>query len=157
MPENQQQIEKKNQAIIQSVAHTMESFAFMEVIISKEKTPYDENLERLRAEILINEPLPGEIRLIMPKDLVLIIAENIYVMEKEDINDELMLDILSEMANVIAGNIMTNLYKKEDSFKLGLPDVGQEAYLDIDLNSDAVEFDMEGHPFWLVLMGEVFS
>ncbi|MGK5092494.1 chemotaxis protein CheX [Deltaproteobacteria bacterium TL4] len=144
--------------VVEVMQESLETIAFMEVISSAAFSPYDESLKRKRAEILIHDPIPGEIILVMPESLVLIIAENVYALEEAKITDELMDDLIAEMINVIAGNLMRKIIPDDQSFQLGLPAVGRNAYLEIkkEINR-TVQFDMEGEAFWMVLRGPVFD
>jgi CheY-specific phosphatase CheX len=142
--------------IVQVIQSSLEEIGFMEILPVEEQSPYDESIDRYRADILIEDPHAGEIQLIMPRTVLEIIAENVYTMEKQEISDEILNDIISEMINIIAGSLMRLWTPPSQIFKLGLPSVGQEAFLQIDITKDSLEFDMEGSPFWLVMRGEVF-
>lgn len=142
--------------IVQVVQSSLEDIGFMEVLPVDDQSPYDESLERYRADILIEEPFAGEIQLVMPKTVLETIAKNVYSIEKQEISEETLNDILSEMINIIAGSLMRLWTPPSQIFKLGLPAVGQEAFLRIDITKDSLEFDMEGSPFWLVMRGDVF-
>lgn len=142
--------------IVQVIQSSLEEIGFMEILPVEEQSPYDESLERYRADILIEEPHAGEIQLIMPKTALQIIAENVYIIEEKDVSEEILNDIISEMINIIAGSLMRLWTSPSQIFKLGLPTVGREAFLQIDITKDSLEFDMEGHPFWLVMRGDVF-
>ena len=106
-------------------------------------------LETMKVFQKVKSPAAGTI--------VEIIAENVYIMEKQDLSDEILNDIISEMINIIAGSLMRLWTPPSQIFQLGLPTVGQESFLQIDINKDSLEFDMEGNPFWLVMRGEVFT
>lgn len=149
--------QKYRQKLVEVVQSSLEEIGFMEILEAPDFSNYDEDIERYRAAILINDPLPGEIRLIMPKNLVQAIGENVYAMEEEELSEELYNDILGEMINVVAGNLMRLWIPGEEGFAMGLPSVGQGTYLKIHTNTNAIEFDMEGTPFWLILLGEMFS
>jgi len=160
VPEKQTSIIPNIQAyrniIVQVVQSSLEEIGFMEILPVQEQSPYDESLYRYRADILIEEPHAGEIQLVMPKTVLETIAENVYIIEKEGVTEDTLNDIMSEMINIIAGSLMRLWTPPSQIFKLGLPAVGQEAFLKIDITKDSLEFDMEGSPFWLVMRGEVF-
>jgi CheY-specific phosphatase CheX len=149
-------IQAYRNTIVQVIQSSLEEIGFMEILPVEEQSPYDESLERYRADILIEEPHAGEIQLIMPKTVLEIIAENVYIIEEKDVSDEILNDIISEMINIIAGSLMRLWTSPSQIFQLGLPTVGQEAFLQIDITKDSLEFDMEGHPFWVVMRGDVF-
>ncbi len=160
MPEKQTSIIPNIQAyrniIVQVVQSSLEEIGFMEILPVQDQSPYDESLDRYRADILIKEPHAGEIQLVMPKTALETIAENVYIIEKEDVTEDTLNDIMSEMINIIAGSLMRLWTPPSKIFQLGLPAVGQEAFLKIDITKDSLEFDMEGSPFWLIMRGEVF-
>jgi hypothetical protein len=142
--------------IVQVVQSSLEDIGFMEILPVEQQSPYDEDLERYRADILIEEPHAGEIQLIMPKTVLETIAENVYSIEKQEVSEDTLNDILSEMINIIAGSLMRLWTPPSQIFELGLPSVGQESFLQIDISKDSLEFDMEGSPFWIVMRGDVF-
>ncbi len=160
VPEKQTSIIPNIQAyrniIVQVIQSSLEEIGFMEILPVQEQSPYDESIDRYRADILIEDPHAGEIQLIMPRTVLEIIAENVYTMEKQELSDETLNDIISEMINIIAGSLMRLWTPPSQVFHLGLPSVGQEAFLQVDISKDSLEFDMEGSPFWLVMRGEVF-
>ncbi len=143
--------------VVQVVQGALEEIGFMEILPAATPSPYDESVDRYRADILVNEPAPGEVRLIMPKPLLEKIAENVYAVEDDNVSEETLNDIMAEMINILAGGLMRLWAPDSQIFQLGLPSVGQEAFLKIDTLTDTIEFDMEGEPFWLVLRGAVFA
>ena len=143
--------------VVQVVQGALEEIGFMEILPAATPSPYDESVDRYRADILVNEPAPGEVRLIMPKPLLEKIAENVYAIEDKNISDEILNDIMAEMINILAGGLMRLWTPASKIFQLGLPSVGQEAFLKIDTLTDTIEFDMEGEPFWIVLRGAAFG
>jgi len=157
MPENTLSIEAYRDEVVQIVQSSLEEIGFMEIIEAEEPSAYDENLNRYRAEILINEPSTGEVQLIMSKELLETIAKNVYAIEPGAIGDEIMNDTMAEMINIIAGGLMRLWTPPAQVFQLGLPSVGKEAFLKIETCSNTIEFDMEGEHFWLVLRGDTFS
>ena len=62
--------------LVDAISETVEKMAFIEVFKADKITPYDEHLVRLRVEILVNSPFPGEIRLILPKSLAVLFSQN---------------------------------------------------------------------------------
>jgi len=156
---------------IDAVVETIENLAFMEVIPENVLTPYDENLERLRAAILINEPFTGELRLIFTKQLIrrMIanacqssdgilpeVCNNIKSTSASDISDKMLEDMLAELVNIIAGRIMKALIPEKLDFKIGLPEIGEDIFLETDGASLCLEFISEGSPFWMVAFGDGF-
>lgn len=145
------------ETLIDAVAETIESMAFLEVLPSEKETPYDEHLVRLRVEILVNAPFPGEIRLVLPRRLAVQFVQNMYSLEKLEVTDEILSDVLGEIVNIIAGRLMADMLPGDQTFQLGLPLIGPDVFLETEASSLAVEFDAEGTPFWVILFGDGFQ
>ena len=159
------------QITIKAVIDTIENMAFMEIIPSNVMSPFDETLESLKAEILINAPFSGELKLILSKTLAKQLASNTYPAEgvsiqegrflSEDINrinmpEEILEDALREIVNIVAGKLMSDLIPDKEGYEIGLPQIGVDAFLGLTGASLCVEFFAEGHPFWLILFGDGF-
>jgi len=140
-----------------AVIETIENMAFVEVAQVEKNTPYDEHMVRLRVEILVNAPFPGEIRLVLPIALAMIFAQNMYNLDEKKITDNLMHDVLGEIINIIAGRLMAEIVPDNQTFQLGLPEIGPDAFLETDASSLAIEFDAEESPFWIILFGDGFQ
>ena len=143
--------------LVNATLETIENMAFMEVVKSDKTTPYDEHLVRLRLEILINKPFPGEMRLVLPMDLAIQFTKNMYNLTEEEITEELMKDVLGELINIISGRLMADLIPEDQTFDLGLPLIGPDVFVQAEASSLAVEFDAEGVPFWIILFGDGFQ
>jgi len=156
---------------INAVIDTLENIAFMEIIPSKLVTPYDEALACLSAEILINTPFSGKLRLVLSKALVKQLVLNSYPSEGieiregqfvfEDINrnqipEDTLEDSLREIVNIVTGRLMTDLIPDNQSYEIGLPEISADAFLGFEGASLCIEFFAEGHPFWLMLFGDGF-
>jgi CheY-specific phosphatase CheX len=143
--------------LVAATLETIENMAFMEVVKSEKATPYDEHLVRLRLEILINKPFPGEMRLILPIDLAIQFTRNMYNLSEEEITENLMKDVLGELINIISGRLMAELVPSDQIFELGLPLIGPDVFVQAEASSLSVEFDAEGIPFWIILFGDGFQ
>ena len=68
--------------------------------------------------------LSGNISVFLTKDLAKIVTANMLMMEPEEItSDGELVDAIGEMANMIAGNIKTHLFKKVPLFDIATPAV----------------------------------
>mgnify|MGYP006287984871 CR=1 FL=1 len=143
--------------IVDATLETIENMAFMEVVKSDKSTPYDEHLVRLRVEILINKPFPGELRLVLPMNLAIQFTKNMYNLGEEEISEELMKDVLGELINIISGRLMAELVPEDQTFELGLPLIGPDVFVQAEASSLSIEFDAEGVPFWIILFGDGFQ
>jgi len=143
--------------LVDATLETIESMAFMEIQKSEASTPYDEHLVRLRVEILINKPFPGEFRLVLPVGLAVQFTQNMYNLEEDEINESLMKDVLGEIVNIISGRLMADLIPEDEIFELGLPLIGPDVFVQTEASSLSVEFEADGIPFWIILFGEGFQ
>jgi CheY-specific phosphatase CheX len=143
--------------LVDATLETIESMTFMEVVKSERATPYDEHMVRLRVEILINKPFPGEMRLVLPRNLAIQFAKNMYNLTESEITEELFRDVLGEIVNIISGCLMAELIPGDQIFELGLPLVGQDVFVQAEASSLSVEFDAEDTPFWVILFGDGFQ
>ncbi len=143
--------------LIDATLETVENMAFMEVVKSEKTTPYNEHLIRLRVEILINKPFPGEMRLVLPMGLAVQFTKNMYNLADEEITEELMQDVLGEIINIISGRLMADLIPGDQMFELGLPLIGPDVFVQAEASSLSIEFDAEGTPFWIILFGDGFQ
>ncbi|MBF0287600.1 MAG: chemotaxis protein CheX [SAR324 cluster bacterium] len=151
--------EKLKTHIINAVSESMEMF-FVDAEHMGEYLDYSEgidwiNMDALYAEILIFFPFSGELRLIMPRQLVVTMAENVYSMEEEP-SEQILDDLIAETLNVIAGRLLASMLPPSERFKFGLPELGEDSFLETDAFSEAVDFDAEGIPLWVVACGEGF-
>jgi len=145
------------QILVDAISETIETMAFIELLKADVITPYDESLVRLRVEILVNAPFPGEIRLVLPKTLAVLFAQNMYSLDEQDVADETIEDVLGEIVNIIAGRLMADILPEDQTFQLGLPLIGPDAFLETEASSLAIEFNAEETPFWVILFGDGFQ
>ncbi|MCP4753427.1 MAG: chemotaxis protein CheX [Proteobacteria bacterium] len=144
------------ETLFDAVSDTIENMAFIEVVKVDKTTPYDEHLVRLRVEILINSPFPGEMRLVLPISLAVLFAQNMYNLEEKEITESLMKDVLGEIVNIMSGRLMAEIIPPDQTFQLGLPQIGPDVFLETEASSLSIEFDAEGTPFWIILFGDGF-
>jgi len=143
--------------ITQVIQEIFEMSAFMDVQLSSEDRPYDNSIERLRADILIFEPLPGEIRLILPRQLLCEITKNINGIQQMP-GEESQIDVLSELINVIAGRVIKFFIRNGEAFGMGFPRTGiYDVFLKTEGSVVNMQFNVEDrHYFWVVLAGQLF-
>lgn len=145
------------EALISAVSDTLEGMAFIEVLKADTITPYDEHMARLRVAILINSPFPGEICMVLPVALASLFVQNMYSIEEQDLTDSIKNDVLGEILNVVAGCLMSRIMPVDQSYQLGLPEIGNDVFLQTELNAKSIEFNAEGYPFWILLVGDTFE
>lgn len=145
------------QAIVTVVVGVMDA-CFIDVeLLNPEQTETIDwlNMTALYADILIETPFPAEVRLIMPNALVSYMAKNLYSLEKEP-ESAILDDLIGETLNIVAGRLMAILVPPDESFSIGLPELGEDSFLDTDTFSFAVDFNAEDYPFWVVVCGQGF-
>lgn len=145
-------IDKLREIIVTAVMETLENMAFMEVIQTDQSEP--ESPDLLKASILVHDPFPGELRLVMPRELAATIAEALYSPTDESEIDKLLLDVLAELLNTIAGRVMAEVVSHEDTFRLGLPETGVGPFAETDLPLVQCAFEVEGDCFFLAACGD---
>ena len=108
-------------AIRKAVVETFEGMAFMEVFSQqpndKQKLPADPR----EVSLAVLEPFKGDFRLCLPKALLILIAETVYAIPAEELNDQVFQDTLFELLNTIAGQTLKEMLSEEQTFLLGLP------------------------------------
>lgn len=145
-------IDKLKEIITNAVMETLENMAFMEVIQIDQSA--SESPDLLRASILVHDPFPWELRLIMPRELAATIAETIYNPGDQQDIDKLLFDVLAELLNTIAGRVMAEVVSHENTFRLGLPETGVGPFAETDLPLVQCAFEAEGDRFFLAACGD---
>lgn len=84
------------------------------------------------ARLLINHPFPGEIVLTVPDEMVLSMAESLFMLSEDEIDAQVKQDVLNEILNTISGRIMAKVTPQDKSFKLGLPEKTLSSFIDDD-------------------------
>lgn len=123
------------QSMINAVSQTLENMAFMEVMEHVDRTYEIPAEELVWNSLLINDPVQGEIRLAMSKDLLGKLAGNIFAIADDEITQSQMDDILNELLNTIVGLFLTNLLSDDQEYKMGLPELGEEGLPEVDANT----------------------
>lgn len=145
---------KLQEIMTNAVIDTFENMAFTEVIRTDQSAPEDPGL--LRANILIHDPVPGELRLVIPHQLATAIAEALYNPTDESELDKLLSDVLAELLNTIAGRVMAEAIP-DQTFRLGLPETVEGSFDETDLPSVQCAFEAEGSSFFLAVCGDALN
>jgi hypothetical protein len=107
-------------AMIEAVQQTLENMVFME-LIEERGTPTNIPVAELTwSSMLINDPVQGEIRLVMPATLLKKISGNVFGIDEEEVTTSQAYDILNELLNTIGGLFMTKLFPNQE-YRIGLP------------------------------------
>jgi hypothetical protein len=103
----------------------------------------------LTVSISVHQPFPGALRLVMPGELVVTIAETLYNPGDPQEIDVILFDVLAELLNTIAGRVLAEVVSHECTFRLGIPETGIESFSENDVPSVQCHFETEGHYFFL--------
>jgi hypothetical protein len=137
---------KVENALIKSVSETMQESAFCDAVV----------VTNYWARLPLMSPYKGAFVLMLPRELALDLAENMLHLPVEDIVDEVLLDVVSEMANTISGSFLRELFD-DVIFELGLPERGVGWP---DLEQEIVAsyvFEVDHHTLSVVLAGNEFT
>jgi len=153
MERNAQELE---QIVGSAAAETLEHMAFMMVEPADPDQPAADLSDAVKASQLILEPHPGELRLIMPRRLAAEIAATMFSCNDSEISDGMLADVVMELLNTMAGDIMKRLLPQDHTFALGLPELGEEAFITNSAPTCCCSFQSQGLTFCLVAFLEPF-
>ncbi|MCW8860131.1 MAG: chemotaxis protein CheX [Deltaproteobacteria bacterium] len=119
-------------AMIKATSQTLENMAFMEAMEHFDQA-YEIPVEEISwTSMLIHDPVQGEVRLAMSKQLLKKLTGNIFAIDEEEITAAQTNDILKELLNTITGLFMTNLLNADQEYQLGLPELGEGELPEVD-------------------------
>jgi len=110
--------------LTQAVSETIENMAFMMVTNEAENPETIKSDECLKTSLLILEPYPGELGLVMSKKLLSKIAVSVYSLGEEEITENILIDVISELLNTITGSLIRRILPDNFEYELGLPESG---------------------------------
>lgn len=148
--------EKLDQEIYSAIATTLENMAFMEVGTEVEEAVRYSAEEFFASRLLIHDPVPGELYLLMPKALLGKIASSVYIMPVEELSEQMLLDLLGELINTVAGLFLNAHLPESQTYKLGLPENLPAGLEDSPFVMKTWEFQTENDLFSLTLAGDGF-
>lgn len=142
-------LDRLQETMVRAVIETLENTAFMEVSQIEQPASAPEKSNMLKVGISVHQPFPGALRLVMPSELVVTIAETLYNPGDQQEIDILLFDVLAELLNTIAGRVLAEVVSHEYTFRLGIPETGIESFAENDMPSVQCNFETEGHYFFL--------
>lgn len=170
-------IERIDELMLQAVADTLENMAFMEVL--RDNGPvaeFDRQFQGkespgesgaggdgdgtgsagncMAADLLIHDPIQGELRLEMSKPLVMKVAAAVFGIPEDDVSEQTMVDIVSEILNTFAGRFMNAILQEDQAFQLGLPEFDQFCREKHDQPKKLWRLRMDGEPLRVLLWGD---
>jgi len=145
--------ENVTQAMSEAVAEIIENMAFMEAPVAKDDQRFAPTDPVFFTRLPIYKPFPAMVGLVMPQDMALNLAGTMMMREFTMEDDEFaVMDVLSELANMLAGSLLTNMLPDPDAFELGLPECRVVTDLD---GAGTGEWD-NGTAYRFVIDDEVF-
>jgi hypothetical protein len=111
------------QAMAEAIAEVLENTAFMDVLPGLPEDDAARNEAVYYTRLPIYKPAPSTVGLVIPLSLALNLANAMLMKECDPDEDEFqVMDVLSELTNMLAGSLLTHLLADLDSFELGLPE-----------------------------------
>ena len=139
-------------AVQQAGGESLENMAFVEALPFTSAGQPGENEKWLWASIGIRQPASGNFVMGMPKPLASMLVSIIYGVDSGS-EDSMERDTVAEVANIMAGRLLSSLLKESVSFQLSPPTVeygtakdkginpGEGLYFQVDDIVFAVWFD----------------
>jgi hypothetical protein len=139
-----------------AVVDTLENMSFLEVL----KAEGDDSLtssavESIAVKQQVLDPVQAEFYLLMPRDLIITIAQMIFTMPREEVSEQQTEDVATELLNTIAGRFLNVFLPTDKSYKLGLPVVQTIADAEQTIWRQKWWFQMEGFSFCFALAGNL--
>ncbi len=110
-------------AMQQAISEVIENMAFLEALPLSEPVEYAPDEAVFFTRLPIYKPYPAMVGLVMPQSMALKLAGSMmmrdFTMEEDEFE---VMDVLSELANMLGGSLLTNLLPNLDAFELGLPE-----------------------------------
>ena len=136
-----------------AVSTTMENMAFAEAVMSE--TDFIPSEGSPCVTLAIAEPFTGSLTMPVSKEFLVHIAEALFSVPVEEIDDAKMKDLLSELLNTIAGSFMTQTLPEDTSFKLGIPEHVLATCLPTSLSAVQWNFTVEENSFSIIASEEL--
>ena len=145
--------ETLNKLMHEAAEKTIENFAFAEVYTIDSAKPYPKSA--FQAEMKVKEPAAGDFCLVSSKELLSMIAENLFALPADQIPENKMQDLLAELLNTIAGRFLNDALPDDTSFTLDLPKRCPPAPPAASPSLLPWHFTIEDMPFSVYLSGEI--
>jgi chemotaxis protein CheY-P-specific phosphatase CheC len=144
MPEAAPKLQK---AMERAVTTTLENMAFMEARALHEDHDCLGASPIYCANLLVLDPIQGELVMLMPEELLKQIAGNIYALPEEELSDRMLADLMSELLNTIAGIFLSALLPSDQTFGMGLPTISRDECHELEPPVERWHFQVDGKPF----------
>lgn len=135
--------ESPSAKLFSSVQEAIEAMAFMDV----------KALKLYRASIPIQSPVAGRMTAFCPEILAQQIAANMFGSEPGTQAEDRMLDAVAELANIVAGRLMSHFAARDQKINLGIPEKGIGIPALSQDRCHAEYFELSGQAFFITLHG----
>lgn len=112
--------------ITEVMEETLENMAFISIEECSAEEVAELDQQQLGVNLLVTEPVLFEMHLNTSKELLYQLAENMYAMDRDELDNQLINDLLAEILNTVAGLFMSAILPPETKFALGLPELSEE-------------------------------
>lgn len=136
-------------AMAQAVATTLENMAFMEARSLQAPHDCQGHAAVFCANLLVLDPIQGELVMFMPEALLKEIASNIYARPEGELSDKMLSDLMNELLNTIAGLFLGELLPQDQTFGLGLPTISRDECHELEPPVERWHFQVDGQYFCL--------
>ena len=139
--------ERVDLIVTTAVVESLENMVFMEVLAATEEIRQSVAEEILSVKQQVLAPVQGEFSLLMPRSLVGMIADTIFTMAMEEISEQQLEDVATELLNTIAGKFLNDFLPTDETYKLGLPVMETTGVAEQDQQVGTWCFQMAEQPF----------
>lgn len=139
--------------MITAVSTTIENMAFSEAVLWENEFIPAENSPCVM--LAIKEPFTGSLTMPVSKEFLNYIAEALFSVSVEEIDEAKIKDLLAELLNTIAGSFMSHSLPQDTSFQLGIPEHIPVSCLPTSLSTVKWNFTVEERFFAIIASGEL--
>ena len=100
--------------------------AFLDVDESSREEVEELEGKRLSVTLMVAKPILLEMRLEMDEELLLQVVETVYTMDRDEITEQQVEDLLAEFLNTLAGRFMAEILPEDQTFALNLPEINED-------------------------------
>ncbi len=150
--------EKLKNALTTAVTQTMENMTFEEVsTVASDKVTIVSPTNVVWALLPLVRPYAGNLLINASYEYSESLVHEVYGFCEDDAVETSIKDVLSEIANTIAGRFLGEFLPVDKEFELGLPDYGKGNPLDLDNEIITTNLKIEKHFLKVSLFGSDFE
>jgi len=133
-----------SQALHDAVAESLENMFFSEV----------QDVEFHWGSVEVVKPINGKVTIAFPRELALEIVNEVFGVERQQITIDVINDIIAEVANTVAGRLISTLVAPSETFELLVPETGEGLLEAGQAISFINHYEMNGKVYLVMLEGE---